>query len=323
MGKRWDGSKVAYDVALWTEVFRVLKPGGRLLAFGGTRTSHRMICAIEDAGFQIEDSVCWIFGSGFPKHKSKLKPGYEPVCVARKGGVSLLNVDACRIDGGARPAVESLGNRPSAGVYGEGLHGSRAAGTTTLGRYPANVAHDGSEEVLAAFPAAPGQRAAATGNEPTANGFSGPVSFSGMRGRVASAPPRLDSGSAARFFYAAKASRAEREEGLAGLPVYENVDLTSGDRNRENERAGTNRNGPIRARNIHPTVKPVALMRWLCRLVTPPGGVVLDPFAGSGTTGVACAAEGFRFIGVEREAEYAAIAERRLSHALSTPTLFA
>ena len=168
-----------------------------------------------------------------------------------------------------------------------------------LGRWPANLIHDGSDEVVALFPAAPGQQAAITGNEPTANGFSGAVSFSGMKARVSFPEPRGDTGSAARFFYCAKASRSDRND-LCDDEV-------------------TDRTSP----NHHPTVKPTELMRYLCRLVTPPGGIVFDPFAGSGSTGIAALAEGFRFIGVEIEHEYLNIAQERLSNAQRQVRMFA
>lgn len=276
MGKRWD-----YDVPgveVWAECLRVLKPGGHLLAFAGTRTQHRMAVRIEDAGFEIRDMIAWVYGSGFPKsHNLKgewqgwgtaLKPALEPITVARKPligtvaenvlehGTGALNVDGCRVASGeANAAIEKA---------------------NTLGRWPANLIHDGSEEVVNCFPQAKGQQGALTGAEPSSKTTN---AFGEFSCRTPS-EPRGDSGSAARFFYCAKASKADR--GSA---------------------------------NNHPTVKPTDLMRYLCRLVTPPGGIILDPFAGSGSTGKAAALEGFRFIGIEREAEYVEIARARISHA--------
>lgn len=220
------------------ECLRILKPGGHLLAFAGTRTQHRMAVNIEDAGFEIRDMIAWVYGSGFPKSH---------------------NI----------------------------------------------VIHDGSAEVLSAFPDAPGQQGAVSGSEPTANGFSGSVKYSGMLGRIKSLPPRCDAeSSAARFFYCAKASRKDRNEGLADSGIQ----FRHGTTLRKVESAETKANN-------HPTVKPVNLMRYLCRLVTPSGGVILDPFMGSGSTGKAAKLEGFGFIGIERELAYIEIARARIANA--------
>lgn len=273
MGKKWDGGGISFDPATWEACFRVLKPGGRLLAFAGSRTAHRIWCAIEDAGFTIEDTILWLYGSGFPKHRSKLKPAYEPVCVARKGPVSALQIDACRIgfgEGGDRDGEASANCRyAERGATGFApLPGPR--GGDAAGRWPANVIlDDAAAEAL---------------DDQT-----------GILG-------------ASRFFYTAKADRAERNHGLEGAPKR------SGGSNAKGFTAdverGQDRNRPTA--NHHPTVKPVDLMRWLCRLVTPPGGTVLDPFMGSGTTGVACTLDGFHFIGCEIDPEYAEIARRRI-----------
>lgn len=269
---------------IFAECLRVLKPGGHLLSFGGSRTYHRMACAIEDAGFEVRDCIMWLYGSGFPKSRNlngewqgwgtALKPAHEPIVVARKPlagtvatnvlahGTGALNIDGCRVatdeklGGGAEKAttVDQKGNdgwvRPwMEDPVAREAHAARVRSNVeraeSLGRFPANVIHDGSDEVVAAFPDS--------------------------------------NGSAARFFYCAKASKADRG-----------------------------------ADNRHPTVKPTALMRYLCRLVTPPGGTVLDPFTGSGSTGKAAILEGFRFIGIEREAEYVAIAQARCEHAATT-----
>lgn len=326
MGRAWDKSGIANNVEMWRHALRVLKPGGHLLAFGGTRTYHRMVCAIEDAGFEIRDQIGWAYGTGFPKSAdfagyrdddgvrqtkpefvghpqadgwgTALKPAWEPVVVARKPlagtvaanvlahGTGALNIDGCRIptddnlnggtysgdlrDPGEQRCLENQNRRRGIGAF-----------VQPTGRWPANITHDGSDEVLALFPQAKGQQGAVTGDEPSAKTLNAFGEFAGRSPSV----PRGDGGSAARFFYCAKASRSDRGEG-----------------------------------NGHPTVKPTELMRYLCRLVTPPGGVVLDPFMGSGSTGKAAILEGFRFIGCERESEYLEIARARIAHALASIT---
>ena len=298
MGKGWDRGVPGTE--FWVEALRVLKPGGHLLAFGGTRTQHRLVCAIEDAGFEIRDQIGWAYGSGFPKSLNlpgglgtALKPAWEPICVARKPlsgtvaenvlrhGTGALNIDGCRIE--TNPEVDdprlggagSWSTKSMARHVYEGGYAGKEVGSNPLGRWPANLIHDGSEEVVALFPDSKGQQGDVRGTEKSRTGGEGTNCY-GEFGRVP-APKRGDSGSAARFFYCAKAGRAERGEG-----------------------------------NNHPTVKPVALMRYLVRLVTPAGGTVLDPFAGSGTTGLAAQAEGLKYVLIEREPKYAEIAHRRL-----------
>jgi DNA modification methylase len=435
MGKRWD-----YDVpteAVWVECLRVLKPGGHLLAFAGTRTQHRMAVRIEDAGFEIRDMIAWVYGSGFPKSldvskaidkmdasqeqeerrlrftewvrstgvtsrqideatgtnmgghyttaasqpaimtrehleacrglfgsvpewieqeadirsvESKnfaerevvgkgsgaistrkdlrvengtvwgakssefnltapateaakqwegwgtaLKPALEPITLARKPpigtvaanvlehGTGGLNIDGCRIEvDSADPnhRLPSTGNAGANSMFGVGGHNGNLS---TTGRWPANFIHDNSEEVLALFPETGPAR---TGKNQ--RNFSG-WTATGEIGVKQYQHPN-DSGSAARFFYCAKASRDDRDEGL-----------------------------PMDQHSSHPTVKPTDLMRYLCRLITPPNGIVLDPFTGSGSTGKAAMAEGFRFIGIEREAEYIEIARARISAEAEKP----
>ena len=325
MGKGWDSTGIANSVAMWAECLRVLKPGGHLLAFSGTRTYHRMVCAIEDAGLEVRDQIMWVYGSGFPKsrnldgdHKgwgTALKPAHEPICVARKPligtvaanvlrhGTGAINIDGCRVEGEARPLVISDRRGGANGTYGDGLGGSCAAGVTAVGRWPANLIHDGSDEVLAAFPDAGGQQGDLTGQSEgrTSRGVFGDM----PRAHEHAARVELDK-SAARFFYCAKASQADRDEGLAGFTPATTSDGRAVAADNAYQRGKTER------ANIHPTVKPTALMRYLCRLVTPPGGLVLDPFAGSGSTGKAAHLEGFRFIGFEQSAEYAAIANARI-----------
>lgn len=520
MGKKWDYDVPAVEV--WTECLRVLKPGGHLLAFAGTRTQHRMAVRIEDAGFEIRDMIAWVYGSGFPKSHNlqgdwqgwgtALKPALEPITVARKPlgtratnvlkmvesqlrergvrgeilwkpesasgaakskkttgsgstapserlatsaktadesvtpsaerqslksserlGTSGLNqirgvsgsFQGCTTSdcahpsslpmGGSAPAAESVSatfsplttstaeepstaskfmgrctpncaetdshpdtesfagiatgltgsmetvriNRDSEGffLWPKGLpefvpgspltvaenvlaHGtgalnidgcrvpaekatgwggggsklyegglSREGGEARLqdaGRWPANLIHDGSDDVVAGFPQALGQQGALTGKEPsskTANAF-------GDFAARAPSEPRGDTGSAARFFYCAKASKRDRDEGLEGFELGNNMRVNGP---RESEEA---KHATLRA-NIHPTVKPTDLMRYLCRLVTPPGGTVLDCYTGSGSTGKAAILEGFNFIGIEREAEYLEIASARIQSAIT------
>lgn len=297
MGRKWDYDVPSVDV--WVECLRVLKPGGHLLAFAGTRTQHRMAVRIEDAGFEIRDMIAWVYSTGFPKsHNGEwggtaLKPALEPITMARKPlagtveanwrehGTGALNIDGCRVE----PTGESrerVGEASQDRRYAKNGVTDFAAtpgvrGGDPAGRWPANLIHNGSDEVVGLF-------------------------------------PMQTSGSAARFFYCAKASKADRDEGLDHLPETEAADFDqrpSGD-----FAARMNRiRPPVLKRNHHPTVKPTELMRYLCRLVTPPGGVVLDPFMGSGSTGKAAVLEGFRFVGVEREAEYVEIARARIAGA--------
>lgn len=302
MGKEWDGGTLAFQLETWRAVASVLKPGSHLLAFGGTRGFHRMACAIEDAGFEIRDTIAWLYGSGFPKSHNlhdewegwgtALKPAFEPIIVARMPlaeknmkanvaahGVGPLNIDGCRVGEDVRVAAfTSLapchGNALGAAGTAAARRGTQGEPKTYVGRWPANVVHDGSEEVLAAFPDSPGQLADLKGHSTARES---PNGVFGKFGPAGDSIARRDTGSAARFFYSAKAKASDR--------------------------AGSN----------HPTVKPISLMRWLVRLVTPPMGIVLDPFAGSGTTAAACEAEGFDWTLIEREAEYIADIRRRLA----------
>lgn len=299
MGKSWDS--FVPGPAVWTECLRVLKPGGHLLCFFGARTYDMGCLAIRLAGFEIRDQIAWLYGSGFPKSRNvgrevesfdgwgtALKPAQEPIVVARKpldGTVAAnvqahstgaINIDGCRVGTGG-------GDKTSGGCAGtSALHGGgiqkRSMVDFSTGRWPANVVHDGSDEVLGGFPDSKGQQGDVKGTEPSRTGGEGTNCY-GEYGRVPAAKRSDGSGSAARFFYCAKASKKDRGDG-----------------------------------NKHPTVKPTALMRWLVRLVTPPGGLVLDPYMGSGSTGCAAMAEGFHFVGIEMEQEYIEIAEARISH---------
>tara|TARA_R110002124_G_scaffold175317_1_gene343078 strand:- start:1434 stop:2642 length:1209 start_codon:yes stop_codon:yes gene_type:complete len=342
MGKKWDYDVPAVDV--WAECLRVLKPGGYLLAFAGTRTQHRMAVRIEDAGFEIRDMIAWVYGSGFPKSHNgawggtALKPALEPITMARKPligtvaanwaehGTGALNIAGCRVAHGeelregsgvipcrhdqntprGRSGQESANNRyQSEGATSfAALPGPR--GGAPDGRWPANLIHDGSGEVLAAFPDAKGQQGPSSDSQRTRANCYGALSHGGKQ-----YIPRADSGSAARFFYCAKASKSDRSEGTESLEQK-----TGGMISNTSGQHMTRRDGyvPPASGNNHPTVKPTELMAYLCRLVTPLGGTVLDPFMGSGSTGKAAMREGFGFIGCEIDPEYAVIARARIEH---------
>ena len=386
MGKSWDASGIAYDLEVWRECLRVLKPGGHLLAFGGSRTYHRLACAIEDAGFEIRDQIMWVYGSGFPKSldvskaidkaagvefsaqpasgvgfmrpdgrdgynitKNKLtrvgetsddariwegwgtalKPAHEPIVVARKPlvgtvaanvlewGTGAINIDGTRIPhlseadrASATPQGKVTSNR-FAGAAPDVANDGRvevARPDTSFGRWPANFIHDGSDEVLELFPET------RSGANPTRRGGLG---YHGASGQSDVERRRLaEQGSAARFFYCAKASKTERNAGLEHLPTKtagEVTDRKEGSDGLKSPRAGAGRTSG--ATNFHPTVKPLDLMRYLIRLVTPPNGTVLDPFAGSGTTLVAAIHEQKHAIGIELTDDYWPIVEARITHA--------
>ena len=346
MGKEWDGGDIAFRKETWELFMKVLKPGGHLLAFSGSRTYHRMAVAIEDAGFSIRDQIMWLYGSGFPKslnlgksvdkklgnerigtgqtktHSNKgmpqaeertaigagafgqeveeeitvgtsewegwgtaLKPAHEPIVLARKalsensivanvlkhrtGGI---HIDACRVEG----EKQTRDSNPvmNGGKYGQNENADREEITPdTKGRFPSNVMHDGSEEVLKVFPST-SKSAGGGGVKITGKNVYGKYNGREYDKTIGYG----DEGSVARYFYCPKTSKSEKGND-----------------------------------NTHPTVKPIKLMKYLCRLVTPKGGTVLDPFMGSGSTGIAAKDEGFEFIGIEREKEYFEIAERRVS----------
>ena len=312
MGKKWDYDVPGVDI--WVECLRVLKPGGHLLAFAGTRTQHRMAVRIEDAGFEIRDMIAWVYGSGYPKHRSSLKPALEPITMARKPAkvATLLNIDACRVGDEVLPAHESGHNALMGGLYGK----SETGGVITperIGRYPANLIHDGSDEVLAHFP----DSAGSGGSVPNVkiSGYGDGAVGTGSAEYLGGERTKVDcgSGSAARFFYCAKSSKRDRNEGLEAFDaVMANFAAGTGlSKNGD----GSPRNMNADAKNPHPTVKPTELMRYLCRLVTPPGGLIVDPFAGSGSTGKAAILEGFQFIGFELDPQYSAIANARIEAA--------
>lgn len=391
MGKGWDNAGVSFSKLTWKKCLRALKPGGYLLAFGGTRTYHRIACAIEDAGFEIRDCIMWLYGSGFPKSmniglaidkkrgvKSKivgyqgsmmdfrdtgrkqkefsgidklsfgqienserkenpiyepqnewkgwgtcLKPAYEPIIVARKpfkgslvdnvleNGVGGLNIDECRVG----TETVSIHNAP-AGSFGGG-EPDRGSDTNSyrdsVGRFPANVIltydENDKEEVCGGFPYT--KSTGGSGEASKIHTFQNVRIGSNGKNTGEHLGGLGDSGSAARYFYCAKASKKDRDEGL------EKFEESNAMCDRNPDLASANMR-----RNIHPTVKPTSLMQYLVRLVAPKGATILDPFMGSGSTGKAVMYEnkdrdaGYKFIGIEKEEEYCKIAEARIKNAM-------
>ena len=350
MGRSWDRSGIAFDPDTWARCLRVAKPGAHLLAFGGTRTWHRIAVAIEDAGWVLRDSIAWMYGSGFPKsldvskaidaaagaeaaakwsgYGTALKPAFEPIIVARKPldgtvaanvlkwGTGGINVDGCRIDApDGKYARFNHSDKTSPGhVFGPGRMHAEPDGK---GRWPANVILDESQ--AAALDAMSGERTSGRLGVGHGSSNSFGVGNTDKKPRAIDREYGNDSGGASRFYFCPKASTAEREMGLDHLPPRTAGELTG----RKDGSAGlTPRAGAGRAsqgrRNTHPTVKPVELMRWLVRLVTPPGGLVLDPFTGSGTTGIAAMLEGDgrRFVGVDLDPYHVEIARARIAHVI-------
>lgn len=325
MGKAWDA--FVPQPQQWREIYRVLKPGGHVLAFAGTRTQDLMALGLRLAGFEIRDLVAWVYSTGFPKsHNLKdewqgwgtaLKPALEPITLARKpleGTVAenvlkwhtgAVNVDGCRVPTGKDDDIHTKNpnTRGGFGHAGASVYGNSAGAPMydpSAGRWPANLIHDGSEEVTELFPDSKTKRIEKPCHEPEITGHKWGT-MQGNRG----ARGYDGEGSAARFFYCAKVSASERNEGLDSLP----------DKEWKNDGAAVPQRDdrPFNpSKNNHPTVKPIALMRYLCRLITPPGGVVLDPWMGSGSTGKAAKLEGFEFIGMEMDSGYFEIAKTRI-----------
>ncbi len=346
MGKEWDGGDIAFQANTWRKCYELLKPGGHLIAFSGSRTYHRMAVAIEDAGFEIRDQCIWLYGSGFPKSHNvgdgwgtALKPAHEPMVLARKPlseksiadnvikhGTGAINIDACRIEGEVKhpdtmPDFRDQGEQSKAAIGVDKLsfgqtsnakrkkvdrkartadgvwtddnsgmksEGSEYADADPRGRWPSNIMHDGSEQVQEIFPTTISTEVS---RQRTHKGI-------WTAGELADTeqfmPAYGDHGNASRYFYCAKTSKDERKFGLGA---------------------------DIKA-NTHPTVKPVELMRYLVRLVTPKGGLVLDPFMGSGSTGMGAREEDFSFIGIEKESEYYEIAKARIKNVKPQLKLF-
>lgn len=350
MGKAWDAVPPGDMVA--KALLRVAKPGAHLVAFGGTRTHHRLMCAFEDAGWEIRDTLAWVYGSGFPKSHNldgewdgwgtALKPAHEPIVLARKPlggavaanvaehGTGALNVDGCRVPvAGGSPAAKRRAT--STAPVAPGSYEKEAAGSYTNRASPERYREPRAGEQVGRWPpnlllghgACCGDKCGPCCPVREMDEQSGelPAGTAGRRSdgvgmfKTPGHEPWgsfTDSGGASRFFprfrYVAKASSGERNAGLEGMDRRRAGSLNM----RTDAHAHKHGQQTNPAVNHHPTVKPVSLMRWLCRLVTPPGGLVLDPFLGSGTTMIAALQEGFRCIGIEREPEYVELARRRV-----------
>lgn len=281
MGKKWDNTGITYDTNFWKECLRVLKPGGFLLSFSHSRTYHRMAVAVEDAGFEIRDQIMWLYGSGFPKSK-QLKPAHEPIVMARKP-----------LEGTLKDNVEKWG------VGGLFLDNNRLS----CGRVPANVITDGN--LNNHFPNT--KKGGALNKRYEINNH---IFGKGWKQTNDKWVSYGDSGSAARFFYVAKTTKRDREEGLENY----NQEGEYADFLKDKIRADGTYKPASNRKNIHPTVKPTTLMEHLIGLVTPKGGLVLDPFMGSGSTGKAAINKGYSFIGWDLDEEYVNIASARIAY---------
>jgi DNA modification methylase len=388
MGKKWDSSGIAYSVELWQQCLRVLKPGGHLLAFSGSRTYHRMVVAIEDAGFEIRDMISWISNKTFPKsqniakaidkqagardHVAKgflvageynnrqlqgpdtayqdpalvtpqakqwdgwgtgLKPTVEPIVMARKPvegtvannvltyGTGGLNIDGSRIEVKDSDLAElNRGNkRPIGDNYDEltsfKIQCDNRETKNAQGRWPANIILDPYTAELLDEQSGIQKDGMAVRRNTDPNSFM-PMSVYGKYKNATTDSGFGGEGGASRFFYVAKASKRDRNEGLDELLETTAADMVD----REPDSAGMNSPRAVAgrtsgAKNFHPTVKPTSLMEYLIKLVTPPNGTVLDPFTGSGSTGKAAILQGFDFTGIEMTEEYLPIIEGRLKHA--------
>jgi len=376
MGKSWDSSGIAFDKDMWADILKLLKPGGHLLAFSGSRTYHRMAVAIEDAGFEIRDMIEWVYGSGFPKslnigkavdkiqgnerevtrirtdgnkgggantydddsyvwdkpfeetkgnspyegYGTALKPAHEPCVLARKPiegtvannvlkhGTGGLNIDGTRIAlNGETPTGSGNRDKP---LFSGGYRYQGSNETPTSGRFPANLIHDGSDEVEAVFPQTKSGKIEPHHRKSNVYGGNSLLSSKTINNSIASFG---DSGSASRFFYTAKASKSERNAGLEGFE-----DKRAGAmefRNRESEK-GQFDGEPQYAKNYHPTVKPLSLTKYLATLIKPPtGGRLLVPFSGSGSEMIGALQAGWEYVeGVELTEEYIPIAEARIKY---------
>ncbi len=375
MNKKWDHD--VPSVEFWKEVYRVLKPGGHVLSFGGTRTYHRMVVNIEDAGFEIRDQIMWLYGSGFPKSHNigksvdklqgnereivgvsaaqrlnkrtdapsldmngrevletkgqspwegwgtALKPANEPICVARKPlseksvaenvlkwGTGGINIDGCRVEGAYGSGQNEVIEGKDANVFNDGEkkasgHKQKVMVSNPEGRFPANIILDEIAGEL--LDEQSGISKSVPDTRKVKNNIKGVTNFG--QGKLTN---HNDSGGASRFFYQAKVSKQERNMGLDEFEdkIKTSLQVTMSD----GVIPETHNRFSSVVKNNHPTVKPVSLMAYLCRLVTPPNGIVLDPFMGSGSTGIAARLEGFRFLGMEMDKDYFKIAESRIEN---------
>ena len=382
MGKKWDNSGVAFQPDTWKHCFRVLKEGGYLLAFGGTRTFHRIACAIEDAGFEIRDTIMWLYGSGMPKgcdiglaidkkngvdnktgkiltngtgkndcivniasgnHKeyferkaqnewdgwgTTLKPAYEPIILARKplqttlvdnvleNGLGGLNIDECRV--GEEHFEQTQKHIQSKGIYGDMV----VLAKSYDGRFPANVIltydENDFDEVCGGMPYTKSNGSGP--NYEKINSENRVYVYGKNKTWYKSGTHFDDEGSASRYFYCAKATTKDRDEGL-DLAGFETVQITDGSVRANPETGWAFSANPTPRRNIHPTVKPTELMEYLIKLVAPKGSVILDPFMGSGSTGKAVMFQNrernanYKFIGIEMTPEYLPICQARIDFA--------
>jgi DNA modification methylase len=320
MGKAWDHG--VPDAATWAAILRVLKPGAPLLAFGGTRTFHRLACAIEDGGFVLTDTLCWLHGQGFPKGHAQLKPAWEPITLAWKKGPRVLAIDAGRIGcaGGTKPTVDG---RPglSVNAFGNGLNNRRGVPVDGLGRWPANVILDSEAAEALDLQSGTLKNGGGNLNSPERTGI-----FGVRKTQIGGTQHAGDSGGASRFFYCAKASRKERNAGLEGMPAGpvaetagRNHSLNSAMRMENGVATGPKANSSA-AQNTHPTVKPLKLCEYLARLILPAERDtprrLLVPFSGSGSECIGAKRAGWDEVtGIELSAEYVAIAKGRLQAA--------
>jgi site-specific DNA-methyltransferase (adenine-specific) len=338
MGALWD-NEVAFDSELWYDIGKLLLPGAYLLAFGGTRTFHRLACAIEDAGFEIRDTIAWIYGSGFPKshnlhgvfegYGSALKPAFEPIIVARKPvegtvanncveyGSGALNIDGCRVEGEPVP-INKLDKWSG---FGEEIRPDYEQEMNNKGRWPANLITDGSEEVRSGFPQT---KSGSLLKHHKRSGGTPPIGTFTIRDRTGEDEFIGDSGSAARFFYCAKVSKAERDAGCDILEAKKYGNTMHNANNMGEVSEGFERFEPTPARNSHPTLKPIALTEYLAKLILPPSAYaprrLLVPFSGAGSEMIGAHRAGWEEItGVELSDEYAKIASARLEHWTNVP----
>jgi DNA modification methylase len=340
LGKEWDNNVGTLET--YTECLRVLKPGGHILAFSAARTYHHLAMVIEEAGFEIRDQIMWIYGSGFPKSQdvgknnnmpkykgwgTQLKPAHEPICMARKPlegsvyknvqkyGTGAINIDECRVPCEPRTTpVYSDDDKTDNTMFGLNNKIQHERVETTTGRFPANVIHDGSDEVTQHFPySTSGARKPEHNIKGLEDGSQREIFGSDANSGKYNVQPfeyaEADEGSAARFFYCPKVNRSERHMGFDNVEPFNRpkTDTVSTGVQVLRKRDPQEFTG-----NNHPTVKPVELMKYLIKLVTPKNGKVLDPFNGSGSTGMAAVSLGHEYVGIELDTNYCEISKKRI-----------